>query len=48
MESWVDFGDGHKSLIDIDSIYPVEKALVPDMNRIAKQCLIHTINDFLD
>lgn len=48
MESWVDFGDGHKSLIDIDSIYPVERTSVPDMNRIAKQCLIHTINDFLD
>lgn len=23
-ESWVDFGDGQKSLINIDSIYPVE------------------------
>lgn len=32
-ESWVDFGDGQRSLIDIDSIYPVEtKTKIPDLH----------------
>ena len=31
-ESWVDFGDGQKSLINIDSIYPVEtQTKIPDI-----------------
>jgi hypothetical protein len=48
-DSWVDFGDGMKSLIDIDSIFPKEtRTKVPDLGRLEKNCLTHTLNDFLD
>ncbi len=48
-ESWVDFGDGMKSLIDIDSIYPKETwTKIPDLGRLEKNCISHTLNDFLD
>jgi len=45
----LDLGDGQKSLIDLDSLYlPEQKTPLPDLPRVNKAVLAHTLNDFMD